>query len=648
MDQAEEEQYNDMFAMMNGPGSPGLHLEQLAMFFEELPDPPPRGQVEEIFTQCDEDEDGLIDADEFINVVEIIKLLKNKESAEIFEAFKAAKYRAIFQDADEAVTGVLSLPEATALLSFFTADAEQMRGEDSALLVAADDDKMAQLTAVLAEHADDAAGGLTLPGFQAVLPDLIGGRSSAEAMVCFQMGAQALAAVRDEASARQVSSPGEMARELGIHIPESDEEQDDGVMGDGWAMCEKLQSRLRHTRLELEAEKLLVRDQKEEIDDLTKKLQAAEDQLAARGSTLTPKQSMRMDTGGSFNTNLGREAGMTRMSSKYSQSVAGDPGAPPSYIDANVEELLERERQKRDRVEREKKMLSKELKEKDIEYKVLVADTASLKKRLTKQKNENLRHTSALALLHKHIANLEKDNEVLKRGGNNAQMREVLEKEQMLKAKLQASEKKVEELQMETWYHDKLDYLKSQKSSGIRVKPTYAKPQLASPASGLPARGSGSGNLLRTPSTDPPAASPPVAVDPSDEEYRVLSQFYLPYQNAGSAYEADRVLQKCSVELHKSNTHHPAYWSAKECARIRQWMKSPSCPDALLSDVQRKKYVHSPNRAHNTASHASPSPQTPPPATLHLADVGRMGLRRVATHDPACGAPRGGGYSHQV
>ena len=538
----EEDQYHEIFLMLAHDGKV-VNLEELTFFFEAMPNTPALSQIEEIFNQCDEDQSGVIDADEFINVVETIKLLQNKTTNQILESFRTAKYREIFRLADHDREGTLSDQDVLMLLSKLPCDNHE------------------EHPGILVRH-ESSNGRFGPDAFEAVVTEAAAGRRTSDVIeACMK----ALKEVVDTRSSQQFYSSLETKQPAYSRAIE--ECEDDAGLGECEG-CSKLRGRARHLRLAVESEKAVVRETKGQLEEARAGLDDAE----------------------RMNKDLVFENEKLKKKLRELTAAVPDKSMSSFCTQPEADEALA--------------VLKNSLEEKEKQAAALQGEVDACKKSLTKQKQENGRQSSALALLHKHVAQIEKDNEVLRQGGDREHIRDYKARQKLLTAKLEEAQKTIESFQQDTWYKDKLDYLSSQKNSNVGAwAPAQSKWETDPHLQHTPTAATSTRSRRPLSEAQEQHAHTyrnigrrtvkveDVAVEPSDEEYRVLSNYYHMYQNARDAQQAQDLVYSCSDELDKVSTHHPAYWSGKGHIRIKSWMKRPVMSDSVAHTHHKKKYV---------------------------------------------------------
>eukprot|EP01060_Flectonema_neradi_P010949 TRINITY_DN18032_c0_g1_i1.p1 TRINITY_DN18032_c0_g1~~TRINITY_DN18032_c0_g1_i1.p1 ORF type:complete len:640 (+),score=118.74 TRINITY_DN18032_c0_g1_i1:76-1920(+) len=557
---AEEEQYHEIFELMGGDptrGSErGVGFTDLAKFFRELPDSPPMCQIEEIFKQCDEDGNGEIDPDEFINVVETIKLLQNKTTNEIIDSFVGTHFKDIFSILDADGTGALRKEDVRLLFEKIPDGSKSMSA--------------AELLRTIIQ-AESSTGKVELAGFKHI---------AALAVPKLKIS-QHLAALKDVATdivAQCTSSgihPTRSSTSIVSNLSRVDQkpssqslvQSSPGVTDPSdCPNCGSLRARIRDIELQLETERLHTREARSKEE-----LSSAKEQKSER-----------------LNRDLCFENEQLKKRLRTYENDTQSRQQDAKVKEAGTAQL--------------ELIKQKEVLEKDIQN--LTAELDANKKALSKQKAESGRQSAALALLHKHIATLERDNEVLKRGGDRIHVQEQMQKTEVLNSMLAEANKKIEGYQQENWYQSNLRYLNDQKNGGSS---SVIEPSPAAPL--RPSNLSKRSFLTNSTSTDRSKHKErPVetaTVDPSDPEYKVLSAYYHHFQASTNPHIAQELIEECSAELDKVNTHHPAYWSGKNNLRIKIWMKQPVLSDSAAAANARKKYVVTAPSSQRSGSHNS-------------------------------------------
>ena len=517
---AEEDQYNEIFLILSSDGE-GVTLDELTFFFQAMPNTPALSQIGEIFNQCDEDQSGAIDTEEFINVVETLKLLQNKTTVEILRSFKEAKFTSIFRLADIQRKGTLTKDVVTSLVAKLPYPSEV--------------DVDNHIRGVLAPY-----GTLfSIDAFLSVVASLTEEMRTADVIETFMVALKDVADQRERQ--RFLTDIGQGGEGVSHSRPIED---DEGVGGcDG---CVALRGRAMHLRLAVEAEKVVYRETKQQLDEAKERLEAAD----------------------RMNRDLVFENEKVK---KRIRELGAGASPTPNASFAAAEETLK-----------------KTITEKDTQIAAQQTEIETLKKSLNKQKQESGRQSAALALLHKHIAGLEKENEMLRKGGDRELVKEAMARQKLLTAKLEAAEKTIASFQQDKWYDDKLDYLSTQKSPLVSAAASSMGVSHGWQPESTPQRRQDSTTGFAKAAIRKGARLEDIAVDPTDDEYRVLSNYYHPYQNARTQAQRNDMLAACSDELDKVNRHHPAYWSGKDGIRIKSWMKRPAVSDGVL---HKKKYV---------------------------------------------------------
>eukprot|EP00659_Diplonema_papillatum_P018065 gene18065-27828_t len=626
----EEEQYCEIFNILDTDGRGNIGLAELAGFFASFADPPPQFQIEEIFMQCDETNSGRIDSEEFINVVETVKLLQNKTTEEIIAAFRSAKYSETFSlVANEANKETLSQAETRLLL-------EKIPRKDPA-----------SLSKALSVHCHGKDARVDLPAF-AHIADAVSKRlTTSEVVAGLFKGLKALVDERGKgaANAARTLATTEPARKGGLIKADTPKDRHATDMGQkGCPNCATLKSAVKTTQMQLEADRVVARELRSKYDTVVTKLNTSEamnKDLVFENQKLKRKVQDLLKHAKEAKDSHRHEHGSHHHSthsalSAKNASFSSAPSDFTKYASSAAE----------DREERRNKLLNLQ-----NDNHTLSNEVAELKKSLTKQKQEIGRQAAALALLHRHIASVEKENEAFKKDGDTDYTRELITREKALQQRLEDALNRIETLEQQRWFDEKLDYLNTQKDDVLRDRnrminmahaqsteysqspmPMGPMPSPAASPASMNQNGStaSSANSVVNHPTSVPAnnasshLSPgaiaaaafyrrrkqpdeTLTVDPTDEEYRILTNFYHTYQNAGSLAMADDLVAACAEELAKVNTHHPAYWCGKNFSRIKIWMKQPVLSDAVAAARHKKKYIISNSQRSPSASHTYPS-----------------------------------------
>ena len=566
---AEEEQYHEIFELMGGDptgSGRGVGLDELAKFFQELPDSPPMCQIEEIFRQCDEDGNSEIDPEEFINVVETIKLLQNKTTNEIIESFVGTHFKDIFIILDTDGVGSLRKEDIRNLF-------EKQPQPSTAI-------SSTELLGIIIQ-VENATGRIEFSGFKHIAAMLVPKVNMAVHLEALKDIARDMHPVKSSTSIASSMSKGGIDHRASLQSSHS-------IVLDGGGECPNcvvLKSKNRDLELQVESERLHSR----------------ESHAKEESSSAKEQKSERLNRDLCFEN----EQLKKRLRSYESGAEA------KKQKDAKTKEAGERE-----------VIILKQLEVQERDLSNISAELDANKKALVKQRAESGRQSAALALLHKHIATLERDNEILKKGGDREHVKEQMHKAKVLNNMLAEANKTIEGFQQESWYRSSLRYLTTQKNSGGPhvPHPEWIEPPTA-PISVKSSVDSSKRNVspYQSQAFDWPkqkdSRTEHATVDPSDEEYKILSAYYHHFQASTKPEVARELIEECSLELDKVNTHHPAYWSGKNNLRIKIWMKQPVLSDSAAASNARKKYVvASPasqrSASYNSVSHRSVSQNT--------------------------------------
>eukprot|EP01064_Diplonema_japonicum_P029758 TRINITY_DN4891_c0_g2_i1.p1 TRINITY_DN4891_c0_g2~~TRINITY_DN4891_c0_g2_i1.p1 ORF type:complete len:589 (+),score=121.18 TRINITY_DN4891_c0_g2_i1:66-1832(+) len=532
----EEGEYHEIFALMDTDGNGVIGLTELSRFMASFGNSPPLTQIEEIFKQCDEDASGSIDADEFINVVETVKLLQNQSTAQILEGFKCVKYTELFRLADPSGTDLLPTSEVVAMLEKLPSGLPTE-----------------ELTSLVVQH-ETPSSEIHLDSFKQITTGLTKGLKIQETLEYCRKG---LREVLENREAKKFYNTLERSKSTG---PTQADEHEPEIKGSpDCENCVKLKGRVKHHKLQIDAERAIIKELRNTLEEQAGKLNEAE----------------RMNKDLVFENE--------KLKKKIRQM---ESGAEREKVSMHSEQVTQQEQ------------LKSALEQKTKDLHDSLSELESVKKNLSRQKQESARQGSALALLHKHVAQIEKDNEVLKRGGDREHVREYISKQKILTAKLEDANKTIEAMQQESWYSDKLTYLTGQKASDNNTNsnnndllPTRStwqtNPRLTRTTPGSICNEYGTASR----GTFSAKKRVEIATDPTEDEYRVLSNFYHKYMGVKGTKGEEEIVSACGAGLTKVGAHHPAYWTGKENGRIKSWMRHPVVPDSISSSVHKKRYV---------------------------------------------------------
>eukprot|EP01065_Artemidia_motanka_P015963 TRINITY_DN19688_c0_g1_i1.p1 TRINITY_DN19688_c0_g1~~TRINITY_DN19688_c0_g1_i1.p1 ORF type:complete len:626 (+),score=251.09 TRINITY_DN19688_c0_g1_i1:73-1878(+) len=582
---AEEEAYKEIFAVMDVDSSGTIGLSELQSFLSELPNPPSPAQVGEIFEQCDADGSGEIDSDEFIDVVETIKLLQNKTTEQIIATFKSAKAADVFHAADPARLGYIDAGEASTLCALLTTpNAAQ--------------DALQRALATVPAATGQPAGTVSLEQFCA-------SAAAATAQLRVTVAVEALRGAQADAQAR-AKERAMLEQRLAEEV-ESDGGDDDAG---GRSMGRHDTSTLQQLRLE---------KQLGEAKLQVTALEAAQQQTAARcGELESDRDALQKE-----NKDLIYENEKLRRKLKSSRAAVGvseDTGAElKRLLDIKAREAAELQHSYELRLD-----------EKDADITRLTAESDALRQQVLKQKQEAGRRSAALALLHKHVGELEQQNDALRKemgGVDSERAKDQAAREIVLKQMLAEANKTLEDLQQDIWFRDRQAYLrgeapKARSPSWQPAEKWQTDPHLKQRAAAGErvalstqaesiAPESACGSRRRASSRSD--AGQPQETDPTDGEYEVLAAYYHQYQETPS----HAILDMCARALDSVNTHHPAYWTVGDFRRIRSWMAFPQLSPSLMRRGAKRspapRHRQRPSSAQRSAASASPQPTPPPP-----------------------------------